>query len=336
MLERGAGGWREVVEKHHSALVDELSGLLDSELREAVSEALDAERSQATRELAHACDEARRQHAESLNQALRRMRQTPSEEQILQLLQQSCAPYAERLVVLVIENNRARVAAANGIEGELSCFEIAGAPAIVSSIESCEPVVAIASGSEISPALAAVLTTVSPEGAATNRDKSYFFPVNVRQTVVAMVAASGPVFAAPIELLCEAAGMKLESLRAVSMPASSSLRDAVPHAPETFERPKWDELPPDEQRIHLQAQRMARVRVAAMRLYQDEAISRGLIGSDIYGALRSEIDAARHEFLQTFLSKSPTMVDYLHLEILRSLAHDDDRLLGPDYPGPMV
>jgi hypothetical protein len=30
------------------------------------------------------------------------------------------------------------------------------------------------------------------------------------------------------------------------------------------------------------------------------------------------------------------MVDYLHLEILRSLAHDDDRLLGPEYPGPMV
>jgi hypothetical protein len=30
------------------------------------------------------------------------------------------------------------------------------------------------------------------------------------------------------------------------------------------------------------------------------------------------------------------MVDYLHLEILRSLARDDDRLLGQSYPGPMV
>jgi hypothetical protein len=30
------------------------------------------------------------------------------------------------------------------------------------------------------------------------------------------------------------------------------------------------------------------------------------------------------------------MVDYLHLEIVRSLAHDDDRLLGSSYPGPMV
>jgi hypothetical protein len=30
------------------------------------------------------------------------------------------------------------------------------------------------------------------------------------------------------------------------------------------------------------------------------------------------------------------MVDYLHLEIVRSLAHDDERLLGAGYPGPMA
>ena len=53
-------------------------------------------------------------------------------------------------------------------------------------------------------------------------------------------------------------------------------------------------------------------------------------------ALREQIDTARQQFQKSFLSKSPTMVDYLHLEILRSLAHDDDRLLGQNYPGPMV
>jgi hypothetical protein len=81
---------------------------------------------------------------------------------------------------------------------------------------------------------------------------------------------------------------------------------------------------------------MARVRVAEMRLYHDNELRTGVAGGDIYGAMQKEIDAARDQFLQEYLSKSPTMVDYLHLEILRSLAHDDDRLLGHNYPGPMV
>jgi hypothetical protein len=29
-------------------------------------------------------------------------------------------------------------------------------------------------------------------------------------------------------------------------------------------------------------------------------------------------------------------VDYLHLELVRTLANDDVELLGQDYPGPMV
>ena len=36
------------------------------------------------------------------------------------------------------------------------------------------------------------------------------------------------------------------------------------------------------------------------------------------------------------MTVSPTMVDYLHLELVRSFADDDARMLGPDYPGPLV
>ena len=81
---------------------------------------------------------------------------------------------------------------------------------------------------------------------------------------------------------------------------------------------------------------MARVRIAEMRLYNEADLRNGVLSADIYGALRPVIDTARHQFLHEFLAKSPTMVDYLHLEILSSLAHDDDRLLGHNYPGPMV
>jgi hypothetical protein len=152
------------------------------------------------------------------------------------------------------------------------------------------------------------------------------------------------VVPAPLELLCEAAGMKIEVLapdtaRVLTPLASPELVQITASSgpvAATSERRGWDELTPEDQKLHLQAQRIARVRVAEMRLYQAEELRKGVFEGDIYGALGAGIDGARKEFLETFLSKSPTMVDYLHLEILRSLAHDDDRLLGPEYPGPMV
>jgi hypothetical protein len=95
-------------------------------------------------------------------------------------------------------------------------------------------------------------------------------------------------------------------------------------------------LTPDEQALHLRAQRTAKVRVAQIRISESEALRRGVQARDIYGALRPSIDAARAEYQQAYMSQTPTMVDYLHLEITRSLAHEDSRLLGQDYPGPIV
>jgi hypothetical protein len=33
---------------------------------------------------------------------------------------------------------------------------------------------------------------------------------------------------------------------------------------------------------------------------------------------------------------TPSMVDYLHLELVATLAHGDELLLGADYPGQML
>jgi hypothetical protein len=161
---------------------------------------------------------------------------------------------------------------------------------------------------------------------------------------MAVLAAAGECAPAALELLSEAAGMKIEAFETEFVPAmkplpgSELVQIAPPAVPETpgAERLAWSDLSPDDQKLHLQAQRVARVKVAEMRLNLAEELRKGVVDADIYGALRAEIDRARADFLQTFLSKSRTMVDYLHLEILRSLAHDDDRLLGHEYPGPMV
>ena len=285
--------WREVVGKHHTALIDELTASWDSEL-----------------------SATRRSHAEALNLSLRRFRQASDEGQVLDLLRESCVPCAQQAVVLVFENHQVPVARF----GKVS-FELAAAHAVISAIESRDLIVTIASDRQLSPSLAQALRGEDSDV----DDKAYLFPVVARQAVVAMVAASGDVNAAQIELFCEAAAMRLEALAPVATAAVSA-----------SDKNAWDNLSAEDQKLHLQAQRMARVRVAEMRLYHEEALRKGTDACDVYRALKPHIDAARHQFLQTYLSKSPTMVDYLHLEILRSLVNDEDALLGTSYPGPMV
>ena len=212
-------------------------------------------------------------------------------------------------------------------QGPLS-FDTDSAPAIAAAIDSRDPVIALATETEISPVLAEAFGT-GPKG-ATER-KAYLFPVLARQSVVGMLIASGVPVSAPVELLCEAAGMRLEAVAACRIPLYPPTAETS--APRQC---TWDDLSQEDQRLHLQAQRMARLRVAELRLYHENELRAGTQRGDIYGALQNEIDSARDQFLQSFLAKSPTMVDYLHLEILRTLAHDDDRLLGHGYPGPMV
>ncbi|PWU04941.1 MAG: hypothetical protein C5B51_15885 [Terriglobia bacterium] len=98
----------------------------------------------------------------------------------------------------------------------------------------------------------------------------------------------------------------------------------------------WDSLSADEQQVHLRAQRFARVQVAEMRLFETDAVQSGRTRRDLYGVLRPRIDAARESFRKSFFAPSASMVDYLHLELVHTLANDDPELLGKDYPGPMV
>jgi hypothetical protein len=145
----------------------------------------------------------------------------------------------------------------------------------------------------------------------------------VRSKTAAILVAHGKVLAPAVELLSEVAGMRLEGQRTPTLSVN-----AQPQA--------WEDLSADDQTQHRQAQRVARLRVAEMRLDRPGRLEQAVFAGNIYSAFREDIDRARDEFLKQHLTKSTTMVDYLHLEILRSLAHDDERLLGADYPGPMA
>jgi hypothetical protein len=153
----------------------------------------------------------------------------------------------------------------------------------------------------------------------------------------------GAAQSATLEMLAQVAAGVWESL-VVPEPPEPQPSPLVTIAPVLAPTPAveparasaWDALPPEEQAVHLRAQRFARVQVAQMRLNDAAAVQSGRSNRDLYGALRAHIDDAREVFRQKFFAQSSHMVDYIHVEIVRTLAHDDADLLGKDYPGPLV
>jgi hypothetical protein len=84
------------------------------------------------------------------------------------------------------------------------------------------------------------------------------------------------------------------------------------------------------------AQRFARVKLAEIKLYHGPAVKAGRVAGDLYGSLQPQIDAAREAFRERFLTPGQQTADYLHAELVRELANDDAKLLGPNYPGPLA
>ena len=82
--------------------------------------------------------------------------------------------------------------------------------------------------------------------------------------------------------------------------------------------------------------RDASLATAGLRLHEGQAVQSGRVRRDLYGALREKIDNARSAFRDRYFISCPSMVDYLHLELVRTLAQEDADLLGKDYPGPLV
>jgi hypothetical protein len=276
-----------------------------------------------------AIDSAYRDAAEALNQAVRRIAQSPTVSDALAALVDSTAPFSAVATVLSLKDGRAsmvRMRGTGGVTGEP--FGIASSPALTSVLETKEPVAAAATPAQLSSALAETLA--APNGTA------YLFPLKVRLEVVAALAAAGTVHAGAMECLCEAASLKLEILLPPPPPPPPPPAPQPPEVKEASREPSaWESLSPELQRMHLQAQRFSRVKVAELRLYHADAVRDGRTKSDLYGALQGEIDRLRSEYQKDFAG-TLTMVDYLHLELLRTLAHDDDRLLGANYPGPLL
>ena len=250
----------------------------------------------------------------NLNHAARRLRSSGS--QWGQVLVGSSAAFCERAALFTLPGGSS-LHLEQSSRGELvEDVPLEAAPAFRTAVETKDTVVAVRTRGEMSAAIAACF------GEAAG-GKFHLFPVSANERVIALLYAEGPgrLLTDALELLVTLAGAVLESrvekasdgLVNIAAPAGSAEGD-----------------------LHLKAQRFARVQVAEIRLYQDQHVKNGRAGRDLYASLKAEIDSAREAFRRVFMDGSESMPDYLHKELVHTLAHDDVELLGPSYPGPMA
>jgi hypothetical protein len=218
-------------------------------------------------------------------------------------------------------------------DGEVPEIPIASAPAFSGAIESKDTVVSAGSPRELSQTLSSLL------GDASDR-RVYLFPVVLRQNVVAVLYAEPDgdnIDVSALELLVSLAASSIESTETVTVtPQAAQLVNIGAEEGARPAKASWGELSKTEQEHHMRAQRFARTQVAQLLLHKVNQVRSGRASNNLYGALRGDIDAGREAFRQQYLENSPSMVDYYHLELVRTLAKDSPDSLGPDYPGPMA
>lgn len=217
------------------------------------------------------------------------------------------------------------------------------APAFRGVVESLDTVISVASEGEISGTLASAL-------ALDDSCRLALLPIvteraGKQRKVAAILATPGnqtPSDIPALELLACIAGLSLDVRQAAqkaatSVPAGQLLgitlmTEAPPPVHVVVDTAK---LTQDEQELHARAQRFARVRIAEMRLYNSKAVKQGRESGNLFLVLQKEIEAGREQYRHDFFS-TPTMIDYFHVELVRTLANDNASMLGPDYPGPLA
>ena len=351
--EQLALAWREHIERVRDVLeaqwpermervLEETVAGLAARLEEEHRDALEARVQQANR----SAETSRRELIQKLNQITRRLRSFEDERQWSNTLVDATRGFCGRAALFLIRDRKLHLETTRNFDDAdlADRVPLNDAPAFATAVETRDTLVAMPSSRELSKPIAAYLgESLDPDDA-----KVYLFPVvAVKDVPAVLFADSGEVDVDAIELLVAMAGAAYttrpaavvpivapaDGLVNISVPAPGLSPTASAQKPEIL---SWFTLSREDRELHLRAQRFARVQVAEIRLYQSEKVQNGRTAHDLYTSLKEEIDSAREAFRSEFLNESDSMVDYLHLELVRTLANDDAEVLGHDYPGAMV
>ncbi len=264
-----------------------------------------------------------------LNQSVRRILQAETQQDWASALIDAARASAARAAIFTVQESSVRLEQAYPAATP-SAIDLAEAAAIEQAVRTREPLVCVWSQRELSA------TLVSTLGAPAEGSRVYLFPIQAAGRTVALLYADGlkdDVDANALELAASVSASVWEHRQPEPEPQQLVTIDS---APAPSEAAAWAGLTPDQQELHLRAQRFARVKVAEIQLYSAAGVRQGRIEADLYRVLRDEIDRARDAYRQQFLSDGGPQVDYIHSELLHKLANDKEELLGPDYPGPLA
>ena len=93
---------------------------------------------------------------------------------------------------------------------------------------------------------------------------------------------------------------------------------------------------PEEEKLHSDAKRFAKLLVSEIKLYNESRVVEGRENRDIYIRLKRDIDRSREMYEKRVSPVVAQKIDYFHDEIIRILGDNDSSALGSDYPGPRV
>ncbi|MFN7923583.1 MAG: hypothetical protein U0Q16_26010 [Bryobacteraceae bacterium] len=345
----------------------EMQAKIDTQIQPALAGRLEEMRERERRD-------ASRRLSEQLNQAVRRLRQAGIREEWNSALIDAAAKFGQRAALFSLQGDYLHLeASSDGVSSP--DIRLTEAAALQEAVRAKEPVVAARTVREISLMLAQAFETskgdrvyafplvsgqkvaalLYVEGPANGVDMNALetlaaVAASVQEARLAMTAPAPAtrVVAAPAAPVAEG----LVAIQAAASPAAARIRTGPPGAlspgvtqaaaavatalARPAARPSWSELPAEEQDLHLRAQRFARVQVAEMRLYKSQAVKQGRQDKNLYRALKEDIDRGREAFRRQFVGNYGSMVDYFHVELVRTLANDDAALLGTEYPGPLI
>jgi hypothetical protein len=92
----------------------------------------------------------------------------------------------------------------------------------------------------------------------------------------------------------------------------------------------------EEEKLHNDARRFARLLVSEIKLYNEQKVSEGRRNNDLYDRLKEDIDRSRQMYEKRVTPSVAARFDYFYDELVNTLAEGDPGKLGSDHPGPSV
>lgn len=92
----------------------------------------------------------------------------------------------------------------------------------------------------------------------------------------------------------------------------------------------------EEEELHAEARRFARLLVSEIKLYNEDSVRVGRSGCDLYKRLQRDIERSRNMYDKRVHPSVKGRTDYFHGELVRVLAEGDESKLGEGNPGPQL